>query len=71
MDCQKININFDGFPFIDYAEHFTNVGVNIGVGIEHCFDPTKPYSSTVKATTITFSTGNSAYVGYDYYWQMF
>ena len=55
----------------DYAEHFTNVGVNIGVGIEHCFDPTKPYSSTVKATTITFSTGNSAYVGYDYYWQMF
>ena len=55
----------------DYAEHFTNVGVNIGVGIEHCFDPTKPYSSTVKATTITFSTGKSAYVGYDYYWQVF
>lgn len=23
MDCQKININFDGFPFIDYAEPLT------------------------------------------------
>ena len=55
----------------DYAGHFTNVGVNIGVGIEHCFDPTKPYNSTVKATTITFSSDNSAYIGYDYYWQVF
>ena len=51
----------------DYAEHFTNVGVNVGVGIKHCFDPAKPYSNTVKATTITFSTGKSAYFGYDYY----
>ena len=55
----------------DYGGHFVNGGINIGVGLEHCFDPTKPYNESVKATTVTFSNGFSAYVGYDYYWQIF
>ena len=55
----------------DYAGHFINGGVNAGLGIDYCFDPTKPYNNTVKATSITFSSAYSVYGGYDYYVKLF
>lgn len=54
-----------------YGEWFANLGGGYGVGIDHCFDPRKPYDEAVSATSITFSTGFSEYGGLDYYWKIF
>ena len=50
-----------------YKGPFVDAGGGFFVGVDHCFDPRYPYDETVKATSITFSTGPSGYVGYDWY----
>ena len=51
----------------DYTRHSIDVSAGSTLGIDHSFDPTRPYSSTTKTTAITFGSGYSFGVGYDYY----
>ena len=53
----------------DYSKHFVDVNAGNTVGLDHCFDPTRAYSNTTKATTITFGKGSNHGMGYDYYSQ--
>ena len=50
----------------DYSKHFLDVNASKSIGFDHCFDPTREYAATTKATSITLG-GTSYGVGYDYY----
>lgn len=55
-----------------YAKWFANGGANVGIGGDYCYNPfTEEGEVPVSATTLTFSSGYSAYVGLDYYWKIF
>lgn len=43
--------------------------VNAGniFGMDYCFDPTRSYELTTKATSVTFGSGIGFGMGYDYY----
>ena len=49
------------------SRDFIDITVSNNVGIDHCFNPTKRYSKTTKATSVTFGIGKSFGIGYDYY----
>ena len=51
----------------DYSRHFVDVNASKSIGFDHCFDPTREYATTTKATAITFGGGISYGIGYDYY----
>ena len=51
----------------DYAGPFEDMFAAVNLGIEHCYDPRKPYETATKATTITFSPGFSGGGGHDEY----
>ena len=51
----------------DYAEHFVDINIGNKWGVDHCWNPLKPHSKATQATSITFSTGASYGIGYDYY----
>lgn len=57
--------NYNGLG--DYGGAFLQSGVGYYWGINHCFDPYSSYDEAVKATTITFGSGASWGVGYDWY----
>ncbi|MCB9498817.1 MAG: RHS repeat-associated core domain-containing protein [Bacillales bacterium] len=54
-----------------YEGPFMKIGGGYKIGIEHAFDPTKPYDETVRATTVTFSNSFGVYAGFDYYTSLF
>lgn len=61
--------NYDGPG--SYGGWFVSAGGNVGIGVDHCFDPRHPYNETISATSITFGSGYSTYGGIDYYWKLF
>ncbi len=52
----------------DYAGPFTDIGGGYLVGIDYCFDPTKEYDVSTRASSITFGNNKGGYYGNDYYW---
>ena len=54
----------------DYAGPFTDMGGGYLVGIDHCFDPTKYYDVSTRASSITFGNNKGVYYGNDYYWYL-
>ena len=54
----------------DYAGPFTDMGGGCLVGIDHCFDPTKYYDVSTRASSITFENNIGVYYGNDYYWYL-
>ena len=51
----------------DYSKHFVDVNVGHKAGLDHCWNPLEKHRSATQATSVTFSTGTSFGVGYDYY----
>jgi len=51
----------------DYSKHFVDVNIGNRMGIDHCFDPTRPYNETTNAKSVTFGMGSNYGIGYDYY----
>ena len=51
----------------DYAKQFIDINAGYSYGVDHCFDPTRIYESTTRATCISFGQGFNFGVGYDYY----
>ena len=51
----------------DYAKHFIDINVGYNAGFDHCWNPLEKHDSATQATAVTFSSGSSYGVGYDYY----
>lgn len=51
----------------DYAKDFTNVSAGFDIGLDHCWTPQDGVTESTQATSVTFSSGLSFGVGYDYY----
>jgi len=51
----------------DFKGLFANFGGGYFIGVDHSYDPRYDYHNTVKATSLTFSTGPYMYGGVDYY----
>ena len=51
----------------DYAGSFVDVSAGDNVGIDHCWGPQKGAIRSTQATCVTFSSGISYGVGYDYF----
>ena len=51
----------------DFKGLFANFGGGYFIGVDHSYDPRYDYRNTVKATSLTFSTGPYMYGGVDYY----
>ena len=50
-----------------YSKDFVDVNISKTMGIDHCYNPTKKYSKTTKATSASFGGQIGFGVGYDYY----
>lgn len=53
----------------DYAKHFVDINAGNNYGIDHCWNPLENHDSATQATAITFSSGLSYGMGYDYYFE--
>ena len=51
----------------DYQGHFVDTNVGCYIGIDHCWNPLDNHETATQATALTFSSGYSFGVGYDYY----
>ena len=51
----------------DYSKHFIDIYAGAKIGLDHCFNPTKKYTETTKAISVTFGNDFTCGIGYDYY----